>query len=886
MSQNTELVRQILTKQAPMPEAAALEHLIAGLKADLDFGLARELLAEIPSPSRTTWAVQQLALCTYKDEELPPSQRLADALLLLEGVGLRDRNTTDAETLALGGAIYKRKWEAEGQLEDLYQALTFYEAAWRRNPKQDQGYGGLNAAFVLDLLASRAAVLARRTGLDPREATEVVRLRTQAEDLRRQILAEFPQANAEARGTAAAAQAEPYWQLVTIAEIQFGLQDYAEAGQWLARARGAPHSEWQLQSTYRQLVALARLQGVQPMTEAQPRTQWHPAWQALAELLGDDMPLAISGAGGKTGLALSGGGFRASLFHLGVLARLAELDVLRSVEVLSTVSGGSIVGALYYLEVQNLLQTRNDPDISHSDYIEIVRRLQDRFLAGVQRNLRVRALANLVDNFKFAFGSSYTRSHRMGELYERELYSRIADRPQAVAPRTMRQLLVQPADRKDAATAFKPKFSNWRRRAKVPVLLLNTTSLNTGHVWHFTARWMGEPPGLFDTEIDVNPRYRRLWYEDAPAANLQDYRLGHAVAASACVPGLFEPLTIQGLYADRTVRLVDGGVHDNQGIQGLLDEGCTLILCSDASGQMPELARPSGSVVGVPLRTSSILQARVREAEYQDLRGRVESRQLQGLFFVHLKKDLESVPLDWIGCNDPTPMTAAPDNRTGYGVDKDVQRQLASIRTDLDSFTEIEAYSLMLSGYRMAEYQIDQLNRAHSADGEPGSWGGFRASAPRGQWPFLALDELIGLPARSADPRRQELGRQLDAAAATFFKIWKLNMTLRTISWIGAAALLAIVVWALVVAWSTKIDVPEVSIGWVVLAVGVAIVSLLYPILRWINPNTALQEYAARAIVAILAFALTNLHLYTFDRLFIRQGRLERLLRLKRDESR
>ena len=51
----------------------------------------------------------------------------------------------------------------------------------------------------------------------------------------------------------------------------------------------------------------------------------------------------------KLGLALSGGGFRASFFHLGVLKRLAELDLLRHVEVLSTVSGGSIIGALYIL---------------------------------------------------------------------------------------------------------------------------------------------------------------------------------------------------------------------------------------------------------------------------------------------------------------------------------------------------------------------------------------------------------------------------------------------------------------------------------------------------------------------------------------------------------
>jgi len=58
---------------------------------------------------------------------------------------------------------------------------------------------------------------------------------------------------------------------------------------------------------------------------------------------------------GKVGLALPGGEFRASFFHIGVLARLAELDFLRHVEVLSCVSGGSIVGAQYYLELRNLL---------------------------------------------------------------------------------------------------------------------------------------------------------------------------------------------------------------------------------------------------------------------------------------------------------------------------------------------------------------------------------------------------------------------------------------------------------------------------------------------------------------------------------------------------
>jgi NTE family protein len=50
----------------------------------------------------------------------------------------------------------------------------------------------------------------------------------------------------------------------------------------------------------------------------------------------------------KLGIALSGGGFRATVFHLGSLARLAESGQLEDVTFLSTVSGGSLCIALVY----------------------------------------------------------------------------------------------------------------------------------------------------------------------------------------------------------------------------------------------------------------------------------------------------------------------------------------------------------------------------------------------------------------------------------------------------------------------------------------------------------------------------------------------------------
>ena len=47
------------------------------------------------------------------------------------------------------------------------------------------------------------------------------------------------------------------------------------------------------------------------------------------------------------GLALSGGGSRAAAFHLGCLRALDDLGLLDRIQVISTISGGSIIGAYF-----------------------------------------------------------------------------------------------------------------------------------------------------------------------------------------------------------------------------------------------------------------------------------------------------------------------------------------------------------------------------------------------------------------------------------------------------------------------------------------------------------------------------------------------------------
>jgi NTE family protein len=80
------------------------------------------------------------------------------------------------------------------------------------------------------------------------------------------------------------------------------------------------------------------------------------------------MTIKISGTNKRIGLALSGGGFRAAAFHLGVLRKLADFHLLDKIDLISSVSGGSIIGA--YLacrwgssttlaEIDNYLATRS-----------------------------------------------------------------------------------------------------------------------------------------------------------------------------------------------------------------------------------------------------------------------------------------------------------------------------------------------------------------------------------------------------------------------------------------------------------------------------------------------------------------------------------------------
>jgi predicted acylesterase/phospholipase RssA len=845
------------------------------LHKDRQFSLARKMLEALRKRDAFAVAVnadsklklqiaQKRALSTYKDPDLQADLKLRCALEILQEVDPLDASTSQ-EILGLAGAIYKRIWEYTGRERQLETSLAFYMRGYQLGVASDYGYTGINAAFILDVLADLESP-------DQQPIAAVVRTaeqrRSEAMQIRQDIiktLAPWTEDADHARLTS------EWWFLVTLAEAHFGLRDYDAAETWLLRAAALKNvPDWIRESTARQLAMLLRLQQRERSLRGLPASD--RAEQVLSKFLGDAKPALDSVIRGKVGLALSGGGFRASLYHIGVLAKLAELDLLRHVEYLSCVSGGSIIGAHYYLEVRKLLMEKTDQDITQRDYIDIVARVCDDFLAGVQRNIRTRIAAEWLTNMKMIFLPNYSRTMRAGDLYEREIFARVAD-GEGKNKRWLNELLIRP--RGEAQDSFRPKDHNWRRAAKVPILVLNATSLNTGHNWQFTASWMGEPPAGIDAEVDANYRLRRLYYDDAPEGHKQ-VRLGHAVAASACVPGLFEPLTLADLYerlpaeGDKkvrpVVRLVDGGVHDNQGTAALLEQGCSVLLVSDASGQMSDQDKPSTGLLGVPLRSNSILQARVRVSQFEDLDSRRRAGTLKGLMFVHLKKGLDTCPVDWIDSQDRSD-PPKNDPLLDYGVQKSVQRCLAAIRTDLDSFSDAEAYALMASGYLMTQHSLSKPILGFPTQ-----------PATPVTWKFMQLQAQMAAPGS-----KTWLQKQLRVADKLAFKVWLIARQLQVAAGVLVVLLLSfagvqlyesrdqLMAW-----WTHELFVFRPTLSEVALSVGIALLSILAfgIVAKLVNYRKTAQQILIGLGMGTLGFLLARLHLHVFDRLFIWQGRV------------
>ena len=209
----------------------------------------------------------------------------------------------------------------------------------------------------------------------------------------------------------------------------------------------------------------------------------------------------------RLGLCLSGGGFRAAFFHLGALYRLAELDMLRRVEVISCVSGGAIVGAAYQLLLKRKIEcivnkkkeSREYIKLRREDYLDVVRDLRSHLADLTARHLIARMFLNPVTLLRIIL-PGYTLSDALTELLDKYLFEKLSK--DGKSPR-LSDLGIEPSRlgvydphaqeiHEDPASYNRRVLSSCPQAAAATRLILNATSLNSGFRFWFANDEVGE----------------------------------------------------------------------------------------------------------------------------------------------------------------------------------------------------------------------------------------------------------------------------------------------------------------------------------------------------------------------------------------------------------
>jgi NTE family protein len=349
-----------------------------------------------------------------------------------------------------------------------------------------------------------------------------------------------------------------------------------------------------------------------------------------------------------TALCLSGGGFRATLFHTGALRRLNELGVLSRIDTFVSVSGGSILAGLLALRWNEL---KPDARGSFPNFDDVITGPLRRFC---QKDLRTSVLlwqrANPL-NWPRLVGGDGSVTDLLADAYAREL-------------------------------GFGARLDALRPARRFVVC---ATNLGTGANWEFEAGPGGAQMGDYRTGT----------------AATGDVTLAEAVAASSAFPAVLPPLVLRfpnaqafrggssalGDAARRSVRLTDGGVYDNLGLEPVW-KSHRLVLACDTGMPLTLEDEPGGGLLARLRRAIEVGGNQSRALRKRWLLSMFQTRVMEGTYW-GLSTDYRNFQLA---------------DAQGYG---DTLRPLLDgIRTDLDAFTGGEIGCLLNHGYALADAAI------------------------------------------------------------------------------------------------------------------------------------------------------------------------------------
>jgi NTE family protein len=333
----------------------------------------------------------------------------------------------------------------------------------------------------------------------------------------------------------------------------------------------------------------------------------------------------------KIGLALSGGGARAMAFHLGCLRALKKLGLLDRVSVLSTVSGGSVIGALYAAS-----------DEPFEDFEARLRAVLAKGLMGAT----VRAAFFTPEGLKALLCFCTLGPINLAFVLATWLAWFVSLLlPAHLRPRWPTENCHFPFRRyASRTTIFRRAVDHELFHGKKlvdlasprPFLIINSSELRTGSAFYFSARESG------------SWRFGRLAQPDIS--------LAHAVTASAAYP-LFLPALDEDLAFDcrdgsrrvERITLTDGGVYDNLGLAPLWPD-------RDASVSLN--VAPVDAIIccraGYGLRhdpPSQFMVARLKSA-FACIHDRAQNAGMKRLFELQASGKLRAVVLPYLGQND------------------------------------------------------------------------------------------------------------------------------------------------------------------------------------------------------------------------------------------
>ena len=286
----------------------------------------------------------------------------------------------------------------------------------------------------------------------------------------------------------------------------------------------------------------------------------------------------------KIGLALSGGGYRAAAYHIGTLRALNKLDILDKVDVISSVSGGSITAAYYALNKDNY------------------NKFEQSFISKLQKGVLLFSILNLI----LVIGLIAISVWLLGWWILLLDFVLLFFLWFKLLPFSVW-----------IENAYNKHFFENKKLSDLPnkpLIAINSTDVATGTLFTFSQIKMAG--------------YKYEGKDKKIVFKHEIFPIARAVMASSCVPFAFSPIKISSKYCDVPFEkgvnkplLIDGGLYDNQGAHKLTEKSSNyhtqIIIVSDAGvGEMN--TKWAFNIPMMLVKTSNIMMKRIKTFQFRN----------------------------------------------------------------------------------------------------------------------------------------------------------------------------------------------------------------------------------------------------------------------------